>query len=233
MRELDLEAKLKQLEEALTEPNDYIGQEAVYQLVNTSDELAIPLYKKAFESGNLLTRQAIALSMEKVPSELKTQFESLLDDESYLTRELALGTLYANFPGDVKTYLEKTKYQTGFQNKNLKLMWLAIAIYTEAYGASASEIFISELKEYTSPQFSFEVRELAFQYVTELQLFDSEVLKNLVNACDHHYWRFRAIMRELADPLLKDEDNAQKLRTVLESIPKEEGRYVRSKLNPS
>jgi len=56
------------------------------------------------------------------------------------------------------------------------------------------------------------------------------VLKNLVNASVHHYWRFRDYARRYIDEMLEVEFLKERLMVVLESIPKEEGRYLRSKL---
>lgn len=230
LRSKPLSEKGEVMKQVLTFPNEYLGQEAVFQLASEPIEDAIPYYKLAFASNNLMVRQAIAVSLQEVPFQLKTEFESLLDDPSYVTMENALATLWINFPSERLRYLEKTKYVVGFQNKNIKLLWLAMAISSEAYGASANEIFLSELKEYTSESFSFEVRQQAFAYAMELELFNSEVLKNLLNATAHHNWRFRNYARRALDSLLEDESIRLKLESLLISVSEKEGRYLKTKL---
>src|SRR5690606_9757705 len=74
--------------------NDYIGQEVVYQLALEDQSGTAELYRKAFESNNLIVRQAIALSMDRIPQEFKINFESLLHDDSYLTKEVVLYKLW-------------------------------------------------------------------------------------------------------------------------------------------
>ncbi len=98
LRSVPFEQKKIPLKTALTFPNDFIGQEAVFQLADEPISETLPLYKKAFESNNLYIRQAVALSLQTIPKELQTEFENLLDDESYVTIETALYKLWMEFP---------------------------------------------------------------------------------------------------------------------------------------
>src|SRR5690606_34937900 len=99
--------KAEVLSAALDFPvNNYIGQEVVYQLALEDPSGTSELYRKAFESNNLIVRQAIALSMDQIPQEFKINFESLLHDDSYLTKEVALYKLWMNFPEDRNKYLD-------------------------------------------------------------------------------------------------------------------------------
>ena len=214
------------LESLLMQNNDYLGQEAVYQLASEPIKETLPLYKLAMKTDNLMIRQAIATSVQDIPLELKPIFESLLEDRSYVTMEYALAGLSAAFPEDRLKYLEPFKYVHGFQNKNIKLLWLAIAISSEVYGASANEIFLSELRSYTAADFSFEVRQKALEYVFQMRLFDSASLKNLVNACTHHNWRFRNMAREMLKELLVDEKYRNQLESLAGSFSEKEKNYL-------
>ena len=214
------------LENLLMRNNDYLGQEAVYQLASEPIKETLSLYEMAMETDNLMIRQAVAASVQDIPLELKPIFESLLEDRSYVTMEYVLAGLADTFPEDRLKYLEKTKYVVGFQNKNIKLLWLAIAISSEAYGASANEIFLAELKDYTSPEFSFEIRQKAFEYIFQMRLFDSVSLKNLVNACAHHHWRFRNMAREMLKKLLVDAKYRNQLESLMDSFSEKEKNYL-------
>jgi aminopeptidase N len=211
---------------ALTFPNDYIGQEAVLQLANEPLELAIPLYKKGFESNNLYVRQAIALSVSEIPIALTTEFEQLLEDNSYVTQEAALYSLSLNFPKNTPTYLNKMDGVVGFQNKNIRQLWLALAIVTSDYKISEKENFKAELRGYTSEKFSFEIRQKAFEYVSQLGLYNEEVVKNLVNASVHHNWRFRSASRELLDEVLKNPGVMNVLERSMNSFSAKEKAYL-------
>src|SRR5690606_27062552 len=133
LRATPLADKKIQLKTALTSPNDFIGQEAVYQLVDEPLSETLPLYKIAFESNNLYVRQAVALSLHTIPKELQMEYESLLNDDSYVTLESALYQTWTQFPEKRMEYLNKTKDVEGFQNKNIRQLWLALALITEGY----------------------------------------------------------------------------------------------------
>lgn len=212
---IPLADKKIQLTTAVTFPNDFIGQEVIRQLADEPLAAAFPFYVKGFESNNVFVRQAIALSLPQVPEQLQTYYESLLQDSSYVTQEAALFNLWSSFPKKRTLYLNKMQTVVGFQNKNIRQLWLALAMVTPDYNSSEKENYKKELQAYTSAAFSFEVRQKAFEYVNELQLFNDEVLKNLVNAAVHHNWRFRSASRELLNLVLQ---NTQHKNAVLKHM---------------
>ncbi len=89
--------------------------------------------KNAFTTKDLKTRQALCITTDRIPSGLKNQFESLLQDKSYITIENALYRLWISYPNDRITYLEKTKGIIGLPNKNVRLLWLFLAVLTKDY----------------------------------------------------------------------------------------------------
>lgn len=183
--------------------NDYLGQEIIYQLAEEPISETLALYKMGFGSISIFVRQAIAISLLNIPSELQTEYESLLDDNSYLTKEAALYNLWMSFPQKRYEYLDKTRDVVGFQDKNLRQLWLVLALKTEGYMTSAKPIFTRELRSYTTSAYSFEIRQKAFEYIDILGLYDDQVLKDLVDACEHHNWRFRNYTRNLLDEVLE------------------------------
>jgi len=221
-----LSEKKIQLTTALTFPNDYIGQEAISQLVGEPLIQTVPLYKKGFESNNLFVRQAIALSVAEVPLELKTEFESLLNDDSYVIQEAALYALWSNFVKDQHVYLEKMKNAAGFQDKNIRQLWLALAIVTADYKVSEKEKFKEELRGYTSSAYSFEIRQKAFDFCNQLGLYNETVVRNLINASAHHNWRFRSNSRELLDAVLKNESMREAVVNTMNSFSAKEKEYL-------
>lgn len=220
--------KKNRLKTALTFPNDFIGQEAVLQLVGEPISKTIPLYKKAFESNNLYVRQAIALSLQTIPKELQKEYESLLNDASYVTIETALYKLWSQFPEKRKEYLNKTKGIEGFQNKNIRQLWLTLVLITEGFENSQKESYLKELKSYTATEYSFEIREKAFEYVNELQLWDLETLKNLVEACVHPNWRFSKASKEMLHTLLQDKKYYEQVRVLGRQVSEKAANYINS-----
>ncbi len=228
LRATPLADKKLQLKTALTFPNDFIGQEAVYQLADEPLSETLPLYKSAFGSNNLYVRQAVALSLQTIPKELQKEYESLLNDDSYVTMESALYQLWMQFPEKRTQYLNKTKGIEGFQNKNIRQLWLTLALITEDYENSEKENYLKELKNYTSTDYSFEIREKAFEYVNELQLWDLETLKNLAEACVHPTWRFSKPSKEMLNELLQNEKYYEQIKVLGRQVSEKAANYLNS-----
>jgi aminopeptidase N len=229
LRPIQFEDKRRQLSTALTFPGDYKGQEAIYQLADAPISESLSLYKKGFESNNLYVRQAIAVSMETIPKELIEDYESLLDDDSYVTIEAALYTLWSNFPEKRAVYLEKTDGLVGFQDKNIRLLWLTLAMFTKDFRDSLkAEVYGPELHGYTSPEYSFEIRQRAFGYLNETSMWITASEKNLVNASVHPNWRFREEARKILKKLLTDEANKRKFVNMLPAFSEKEKNYLES-----
>ncbi len=228
LRAVPFSEKKIQLKTALTFPNDFIGQEAVYQLVDEPFSETLPLYKNAFESNNLYVRQAVALSLLTIPKVLQTEYESLLNDDSYVTLETALYQLWTQLPEKRVEYLNKTKGIEGFQNKNIRQLWLALALITEDYENAEKENYLIELKNYTSTDYSFEIREKAFEYINELQLWDTETLKNLAEATVHPTWRFAKTSKEMLNNLLQEKKYSEQIKILGRQVSEKAADYLNS-----
>ena len=205
LRPLSMSSKILDFDKILDSSNYFLSQEVVFQLQNEPISSTLPIYKKAFKTNDINIRQAIALSMNKIPSELKTDYESLLDDKSYATQEIAFGNLCANFYLDRTKYLDKMDTVIGFRDKNIRQFWLFMALITEDYNPKKKDTYINELKKYSSSNYGYTVREKAFEYLGYLSLWDSGTLNNLIDACQHHYWRFRNFSRKLLMELWKND----------------------------
>lgn len=228
LRATPLADKKLQLKTALTFPNDFIGQEAVYQLMGEPISVTLPLYKNAFESNNLYIRQALALSLQKIPKELQNEYEGLLKDNSYVTKEAALYQLFMQYPEKRTEYLNKTKGIEGFQNKNMRQLWLALASITEGYNNTEKLNYLNELKNYTSTEYSFEIRDKAFEYIEQLNLWDTESLKNLVEACVHPTWRFSKAAKELLNKVLQNREYYEKVKVLGRQVSEKAANYLNS-----
>lgn len=210
--------------------NDYLGQAVLFQLVDVPFGESHSIYKKAFESDNLMVRQTIAQSLEKIPPLLKSDFETLLNDDSYATIEAALYHLWINFPEDRKTYLDKTEGIEGFQDKNIRLLWLTLAMVTDGYQNEKKPDFFKELSRYSKPEYSFEIRQGAFQFLFGVDGFTNENLKHLVDACLHHSWRFARSSRDLLDVLLQTPETKLQLHEILPELPEKQSEWLKARL---
>ncbi|MBD0776480.1 M1 family metallopeptidase [Maribacter sp. ANRC-HE7] len=190
------------------------------------------MLKNAFNSESIKIRQALALVYsQKIPLSLKKDYESLLEDESYITQENALYRLWISFPQDRRQYLEKTKGVIGLPNKNVRLLWLLLASLTKDYDDDSKEVYLSELYGYTSPQFSMETRQAAFGIIGDVLEYTDQNILDLIDASIHHSWQFRKYARQLLDTLLKDDRQRNRIIGLAKGMNDNELRYIRTKLS--
>lgn len=174
----------------LVSKDEFLNEEIVEQLGSS-------ISKSKFFNKGLKVRQAIAKTMRDIPLELKTDYESLLNDKSYITIETALFNLWQNFPQERYKYLNKTKGIQGFSDKNVRTLWLTLALITEGFEPENKPQYFKELTDYTSPKYGFELRQNAFQYLTQIQACNSDCKENLKQATTHHNWRFKKFAKAL------------------------------------
>ncbi|MFL1895654.1 M1 family metallopeptidase [Aquimarina sp. 2-A2] len=228
-----LAGKWGRLAEALEFPiNEYLAQEAIYQLEGQTSQEALALYNKAFETNNVLVRQAIATTLSKITPDLQKQYESLVTDDSYATIEAALYYLWSNFPEKRSEYLQQTKDIIGFNDKNVRILWLVLALNTPNYNSSNHANYYQELSGYTSSKHHFSTRENAFTYLESLQFFSDEALLNLVDGAVHYNWRFRNQCREILDKLLQNPKYQKKYVVLRNNLSEDQKDYLAKKLTP-
>lgn len=232
-RKVDLTEKTNILLDAMTHHNDIIAQEAIYQVSKAPTFDAYKIYQKGFESNSVLVRQAIALTMNPIPDQFILAYESLLNDKSYLTKEAAFFRLWVDFPEHRTRYLDLLKNVNGFQDKNVRQLWLALAFLTDEYNPEFKHEYLKELKGYSSSKHSFEIREKAIEYLVQLELIDREVLINLINASTHPSWRFRKYARSQLKQLLLEDTYSQIALSLIDQLSVEEGQYLNSILKPN
>ena len=192
-----------------------------YLVSDISDEAKIKIVsQKSYQikaedfRNSIKVRQAIAENLPIIPSELKANYESLLNDKSYITIEIALYNLWINFPEDRAKYLQATKDIYGLSDLNVRQLWLILHLNTIEYQPDKKEVIFQELANYTSDNYGFEVRQKAFEYLKLIDGFDEMALKNLLQATSHHNWRFQQISKQLLEELSANEN----YKTIIETI---------------
>lgn len=188
------------------------------------------IYQKAFDSDTLLIRQALFSVSDLTKIFEKEKLETLLNDRSYVTKELALFLLWQNYPQDRAKYLNATAEMMGLPNKNIRLLWLTLAMLSENFNGPKTKHYFDELSEYTGTDYSFEVRQGAFFYLKEAFGLNDDALINLLRATNHHAWQFKKFARNLLDELLEDSDYKARLKQLVPKLNPEESRYLNSKL---
>lgn len=231
-RAAPLESKFTQLLNAIQSGNDYLGQEAVYQLSGEDIRATITAYKSAMGTGNVFIRQAIATSIQEVKEELEGDFYELLEDKSYITREQSFIKLWVYYQqkgaaSSQAALLDKMDAQFGFADGNLRTLWFTLSLATPDYKPQESLARYQELIAYTSPEEPFALRQNAFQYLRQLDSFEKVSLGNLVQACVHPVWRFRESSRKYLEEQLKKPQNKELLKELTPQLNPEEQAYLK------
>ena len=218
-----LTVKAQKLEAVLQSDAFYPAkEEVIYQLENTPFEQNVALFRVALKSSDLKARQAVAKSLRTIPKTFKKEYEVLLDDASYITQEIALKALWAQFPEERTSLLDKTMNWQGFNDKNLRISWLTLALATADYQNDHKMPFYEELLDYASPKYESNVRQNALVNLLYLNKNDSNTLACLVNGTTHHKWQFSKFCRETIRTLLKTERYKAYLTELLPKLPENE-----------
>ncbi|MFX0557943.1 M1 family metallopeptidase [Maribacter sp. CXY002] len=183
-----------------------------------------------FDSNIIEVRQQLALQFDSIPLSQKQNFESLLDDDSYVTIENALFKLWMGFPDSRLDYLEKTSDIIGLPNRNVRLLWLALALVTPEYKIHKKSSYLKELTDYTFSSYNWEIRQNAFQYLSEIKAFQDESLLSLIIATNHYSWQFRNFSRRLLDQLLEEDALKSKILGLVNQLKSSDLRYLKTKI---
>lgn len=217
LRTISMEEKYESLNKALDFPvNDYLGQEVVAQLAQENPGDVIQLYRKAFDTNNVLVRQAVSTYLQKIPQSLQKKYEGLLNDRSYLTLEQALFNLWQNFPENRSQYLTELQNVEGFSNKNVRLLWLTLSLVTPEFQPENTSKFYKELSGYTSAKYAYEIRQNAFGFLYQIESFTEQNYLDLMQGSVHPVWRFRNFCRELLTQLSTKEKHRAMLFSLKE-----------------
>ena len=195
-----------------------------------SKSLSKTVKDNILKSNNVMLRKTLALNTPKILGEDVSFFESFLTDESYTTIENTLYKLWIYNPEKRVDYLDKTEGVIGFSSKNVRQLWLALAIMTKEYNVDLKAEYLKELRSYTSEVEYFETRQLAFSYLNDLFYLDNTNLKDLIHATNHPVWQFKKFARNLVEDLLEKKEYKKKLEELESQVSKADFKYIKSKL---
>lgn len=199
-----------------------IKEEIIYQCEKIPFEEKQQILKLALATNDINVRQAVANTTPKVTLEFKSDFESLLNDNSYITKEIALSTFWAQFPEDQKRILDKSKEWIGFNDNNLRILWLTLALGTKEYQMEAKVKFYDELLNYCNPEFETSIRQNAMENLLFINDKDKNILPNLVNSLVSYKWQFSKFGKDKIRLLLKNPNIRNYLEQLLPNLSKEE-----------
>ncbi|MGK4568098.1 hypothetical protein [Flavobacterium sp. 3HN19-14] len=223
LQEKPFAQKKKALEKVLKSKSFYpLKEEAVFQMKNVPFAEKKALVVLALGTNDIHVRQAIANTTATIPVEMYGEFVKLLDDKSYLTQEIVMGNLWKQFPEKQTELLDKTQNETGFNDRNLRVQWLTLALMTKEYQKDSKSKFYDELLDYSTPKYESQLRQNAITNLFFLNPNDVNVLKALAAATVHHKWQFTKFARDKIRSLLKKEKYRTYYMELLAKLPDKE-----------
>lgn len=222
----------KNIFESILKSNDYyiLSQEVVYQLSNLNFEEKKDLLKLAMQTNDIKVRQAIAETTKTIPTEFKSDYETLLNDKSYITKEIVLQQLCTQFPEERKRYLDLSKDWVGNNDKSLRTVWLGIALSTKEYQPENQLAFYDELVNYSTANFGSAIRQNALEVLLKINPTDEKVLTSLVNATTHHKWQFVAFAKNTIRAMLKKEKFKAAFQELLPKLSEREQSFLKGEI---
>ena len=199
-----------------------LKEEVVFQLQPLEFKEKEAFLKLAMASKDFKVRQAVAKTINKFPEEFKPEFENFLNDNSYVTKEIALNVLWSQFPNDQNKYLEKSKNWIGFNDKNLRILWLTMVLMSKDYEPENKLNYYDELLNYTTLQFESTVRQNAITNLLFINPVDTNVLNALINPLTSHKWQFSKFARDKIRELIKKEKFKNYYLEILPTLAEDE-----------
>ena len=182
-----------------------VKTEILYQLKEVPFQDKKELLLLALKTNDIKVRQAVGEFIEEIPVEFRVDYETLLDDKSYDTKEIAFMNLWRNFPDSRSHYLAIAKNWTGSNDKSLRILFLTFSIFSIENESAEKTAYYNELLDYTSSKYESSVRQNAMINMFSINEKDATLLKNLVNATTHHKWQFSKFGRDKIRALLPKE----------------------------
>lgn len=198
-----------------------IKEEVIFQTAEVPFDEKAELVRLAMDSENLKLRQAVARTTT-IPQEFYNEYVTLLHDESYITKEIALNVLCSRFPERQGEFLDIADGWVGFNDKNLRILWLTLAYTAPDYRIDKKETFYKELQHYATPEYESTVRQNAIANLLYIGKKDAVVYSNLVNATQHHKWQFVKFGRDNIRKLLKAEGYREEFTALLPQLSDKE-----------
>lgn len=210
--------------EAIMKSDAYfpIKEEILFQCKNVPFEEKSNLLRLALQTHNLNVRQAVAQTVSKIPTGFEKEIESLLEDDSFITQEIMLNLLWSQFPEKRIPILQRTRSHVGFNDKNLRILWLTLALATKEFEPEQKTQFYDELLEYASPDNESSVRQNALTNLLFINKKDTNYLKYLVNATMHHKWQITKFARDAIRELLKNKSHRTYFEELLPQVSQRE-----------
>lgn len=206
----------------INSPYDQVKQEVIYQIHNISYDEAKEFYDYVAQSNNIKVRQALVQIIKEIPNDYVDTYKTFLTDGSYITQEIALKNIWYQRPELKHQILDLSKNWQGFNDKNLRITWLMLALATDGYNQEMKPNWYKELEGYAYSKYNSNVRMNAISAMWFLNQYDSNTLPHLVNALVSHKPNFRKFGRDAIIELCTKNEFKKHFNDLIPYLPEDE-----------
>jgi len=182
-----------------------IREEVVFQLKAVPFKEKKALLRLALNTKNIVVRQAVSTVLDTIPVDFYDDYKSLLGDDSYITKEIVMNKLWAQFPDKRKELLLESKDFVGFNDQNLRILWLSLALLTKDFETENKSNYYDFLLDFTTEKYESAIRQNAISNLLYIDANDTNALEALAKTLSHHKWQFTKFGRDKIRSLLKKE----------------------------
>lgn len=201
-----IEKKSKLLSTLKNSKYDQVKKEVIYQLFEQPYEEVKEFYTEIAQSKDLKSRQALMQIIDEIPSDFMVFYKKFLHDDSYITKEIVLKNLWHKDTEGKNNLLEQTKNWIGFNDKNLRITWLMLALATPEYKPEEKANLYLELQNYSTSKYNSNIRTNAIRGLWFINPYDSNVLPQLANGLIHPQNSFRFFCKDAIEQLIKKKE---------------------------
>lgn len=175
----------------------------VYQHVELPFDKRKFLLEAALKTNQINIRQAVAATLYEIPEVFRASYESLLEDNSYITKEIALFNLWNSFPAHRERYVKLSENWIGFEGNNLEILHHTLSFITTQSQEQQIKNYIT-LLNLSGTNYDAITRQNALEKLMRLGINSDEIFKSLAYGTSHHSWRFAQYCREQIQKLLEN-----------------------------
>lgn len=207
----------------------------VYQTANLPFEQKKDFIETALSTKNVKVRQAVAVTLTEIPESFRKTYETMLEDNSYITREVALFKLWNTFEQERERYVQLSENWIGFEGRNLEVLHHTLSFVTTKSEEQQIKDYLA-LLNLSGTNYDATTRQNALEKLISLELNTDEIFKSLTYGTSHFRWRFALFCREQIKKLSQNEEYKKvfqdevlpqlpfKEKTILERILASEGK---------
>ncbi len=177
-----------------------VKAEIISQLANDNSPESIAMLRRALKDPATEVRSAVITNINRIPQDLLSDYETMLDDSSYNNIFNALEKLSDQYPQNIDRYIQMVDNEYGPGNR------VRIKRY-ELMAMKGDRVAIDSLSAYLGQSYEFWTRQNALNSIKKLNLVNETSARNMMDALVSPNSRLSGVAAGTIDYLMQQEQN--------------------------